>query len=489
MSTGLRPYQEAAVAYALARIAPEKGIFYGLEMGLGKTLCAIETVTRLDAFPCLWLTRSGLKINTAREVVKWAPGRSAAILGGLTPCMSAETLRAQDVTIANHEIVPERPKGGGWLPVLAEVGYKSLVVDECHDLKDKSSKRSQAAKQLATGKAPRRRKATHPPIPYRIGLSGTPVMNGRASELIAVLDILGQLDDMGGFKTFVERYCFARRTRFGLDLTAAHVDRAVVEARLAELNDRMRRRFYYRVEKKDVLTELPDKTYVPLYMPLSNQAAYDAAEEEYLAQMRTLETQPWRAFTDPDLRSAHATRTTRLRKIVGSGKCDACAAWIEEFLDTGRKLVVFNWHRETGAWLQRRFADASAGLIDSGTPLAERDRIVQRLRTDPARRVVFGNVQAMGVGIDGLQDAASDALMVELPWRPGDVEQAADRLHRIGQANPVFVYLALADGTFDDEMTGTLVSKRARMDLTTTGVDQESSFVRVLSYLWEKAHR
>lgn len=483
IATALRPYQEDGIAYALRHLEPGKGVIYGLEMGLGKTAMAIETVKRLGAFPCLWITRSRLKSTTAHEIDRWGDvSSSRVILSGRQPTATAEDLRRVCFTIVNHDIIPEgkRNDTGGWFPVLAEVGYQSLVIDEAHDLKSQDSARSKAAKRLATGKAPRKRGAAHAPIPYRLALTGTPDINGRPSELIPLLDILGRLDDFGGLYVYGSRYCALKRTRWGLDLSGA--------TNLDDLNLELRRRCYFRVEKKDVLTDLPPKTYVPLYMELSNRQAYDQLEAEYVAELRRLKEKPWLRFTDPALRAAHATRTTRLRKVVGSGKCETCAEWIEDFLLTGRKLIVFLWHREIGAWLQRRFAHASCGLIDGGTTLKEQERIVWRFNATPVP-LVFGNIQAMGTGINGLQDAASDVLMVELPWRPADIEQAVDRAHRIGQINPVFAYLALADGTFDDEMTGTLVEKRGRMDLTTTGRDQESSFVRVLEHLWEKAHR
>ena len=85
------------------------------------------------------------------------------------------------------------------------------------------------------------------------------------------------------------------------------------------------------------------------------------------------------------------------------------------------------------------------------------------------------NIAAGGVGIT--LTAASDVAFVELPWRPGDVDQAEDRCHRIGQHDSVTAWYLLAEDTMDEDMAELLDEKRAVVEATIDGREAASTSI------------
>lgn len=123
-----------------------------------------------------------------------------------------------------------------------------------------------------------------------------------------------------------------------------------------------------------------------------------------------------------------------------------------------KKLIIFAVHTSTCEAVAEKYGDLCAGIIYGGTSQAKRQEIVDAFQNDPEKRIIVGNVQAMGVGLT--LTAASDVLFLESPWRPSDIDQAEDRANRIGQIEPVTCYHMIAPGTIDDEIRDLIESKR-----------------------------
>jgi SWI/SNF-related matrix-associated actin-dependent regulator 1 of chromatin subfamily A len=68
---------------------------------------------------------------------------------------------------------------------------------------------------------------------------------------------------------------------------------------------------------------------------------------------------------------------------------------------------------------------------------------------NPACRLFIANIQAGGIGIDGLQQVASDVAFVEFAHTPLLHNQAEDRLCRMGQKDSVTSYYFVAPNTID----------------------------------------
>jgi hypothetical protein len=337
-----------------------------------------------------------------------------------------------------------------------------VLVSNCKNYK---AARTEAAKDLAKK------------VPIRLALTGTPVLN-RPQELLSQLQIIGRLEEMGGFWEFAKRYCCAQKTRFGWDFSgAAHLD---------ELNEKLRSSCYIRRTKEEVLSELPPKTRTIVPVELTNRREYDRAqadvvswlgqqaakEDAFLASVADLLPEEQRRAISDHRMSAEETaaraeqlvRIEALKQLAARGKMEAVKEWVESLLETGEKLVIFAHHQVVVEELAQAF---NAPSITGQTPVEARQAAVDRFQTDPNCRVIVCNIKAGGVGLT--LTAASNVAFIELEWTPAAHDQAEDRCHRIGQTDSVMAWYLLGQATIDEEIMSLIETKRQVVDAATEG--------------------
>lgn len=432
----LLPFQRAGVAYALRA----KRTFIADEMGLGKTVQAIATLHASESFPALIVCPASLKMNWQREVKKWLPNRSVEILTGTT----SRTTTA-DVRIINYDILH------AWAESFIDL--KGLVLDESHYIKNATTRRAKAAIELSD------RVDAEGTV---LCLSGTPVLNN-ATELIPQLRVINRLKDFGGVKEFRRRYGYG--------------------ANLTELNRKLRSTCYVRRRKSEVLTELPPKRWSDIVVEgdATVMKEYREAEQNLVAYLavKAREFALAEGATDMQAREAawqaqmraqaaeHLVAVTNLKKLAARAKMKAAEEWINDFLESGKKLVAFGWHRATVDMVADQFAHGVK--VQGGMDDAARQASVDAFQTDEEQKVISCSIKAAGVGLT--LTAASDVLFLEQGWTPADMEQAADRCHRIGQTDSVTAWTLLCADTIDEYISELIANKRALVDAATEGGD------------------
>lgn len=444
----LRPFQRAGVEYALTN----RRVFIADEMGLGKTVQALATIEAAGAYPALVVCPASLKYNWAREAERWL-ARTVEVLNG-----NGSETRAE-IVICNYDIVKKH------LESLKARGFRAVVLDESHYVKNYRAQRTEACREVMKG------------VPYRLCLTGTPVLN-RPQELLSQLGILGRLDDFGGFWEFARRYCDARKTRWGWDLSGA--------SNLEELNLKLRATCFIRREKKEVLRELPSKQRVVIPVEIDNRDEYGRAlndlsswvrekvrkDEEFLKTLEGLSDVERRkailervnSAVERAYRAEQLVRVEALKQVVVKGKMAAVKEWVSDFLETGEKLVLFAQHKEVVEELSREYGALKVlGDMDSKA----RQATVDRFQNDPGSRLIVLNMQAGGVGLT--LTAASNVAFIELGWTPGVHDQAEDRCHRIGQEGSVTAWYLLGRETIDEDIYDLIEQKRAVVESVTEG--------------------
>lgn len=508
----LFPFQRAGVRF----LGRHKKVILGDQMGLGKTPMAIAAIVDNDAWPALVIVPASLKLNWKREFQRWVdlsvgtnnvkPGYEH--LGNLIIQVAEGTktiglMEPLDVLIINYDILE------AWQTLLEEVSWGAIVCDEAHYLKTPKAKRTKAVKHIVKQVRP----------DYLFLLTGTPFLS-RPIEGWSLIDLIGHgTSTFGGWGQYTEMYCDKKVTRFGIDVSGA--------SNVAQLNATLRSSgAYIRRKKEDVLKELPPRRWatVPLEMAPVAAREYQKAEMDlkgYLAQERSLERereQAWEreaelafAATDPAApigpwvdayidaqrreyrkseearlaQSEHLVRFEALKQLAYKGKKAAVFGWIDTFLESGQKLIVFANHREVVLEIAAKY---NAPTIMGGMKPEEVEAGKNRFQNDPGVRVIVCNIRAGGVG--HTLTAASDVAFVELGWTPADMDQALDRAHRIGQTESVTGWVLAAqlpDGspTIDGEVASILERKRAIVERASDG----DGVVEQLSVIDELARR
>ena len=111
--------------------------------------------------------------------------------------------------------------------------------------------------------------------------------------------------------------------------------------------------------------------------------------------------------------------------------------------------------------------------LDGSVPQKNRQALVSRFQEDPRCRL-FITTNAGSTGLN-LQ-AANTVINVDLPWNPAVLEQRIGRAHRMGQQQPVQVYVLVTEGTIEENLLNTLSAKK---DLALAALDPESNVTQV----------
>lgn len=205
----------------------------------------------------------------------------------------------------------------------------------------------------------------------------------------------------------------------------------------------------HRVLKEDVLLDLPELTYTPLYYDL---------DPKHLKLYQQLADEQMAKFSDGT--KLDLTNASALFQALQQIPCSAehfsggtVRSTVLDLVDTvldelaGKKLVIFCHYRMTTARLLDHLKDYNAVALFGGTAAGQRQANIDRFVRDKDCRVIILQHKSGGAGIDELQNVCSDVLMVELPYRAADLRQAVARVHRDGQRNAVNVRLAIAQRT------------------------------------------
>jgi len=439
----LYPFQEESVAFIEAR---NGRALLGDEMGLGKTIQALAWLwLHPEKRPAVVVCPAHLKLNWAREARELFPNpESIQVLSGGE---AGQSLHGK-VIVINYDILHR-----GWIERLLEINPQVLVVDEAHYCKSSKALRTKATKKLA------RR------IPHVIALTGTPIVSRPIEGFNIVRMVEPKL--FTSFWNFAHRYCNAKLTPFGWDLSGASNE--------AELNEILST-IMIRRRKQDVLRELPDKTYSYVPIEIGNRTEYQEAEESFISYV-------WKTkgpSAAMKARSAeYLTRIEMLKQLAAAGKMPQAIDWIKAFLESNGKLVVFAVHKAAIEAIYKAF-ESVAVRVDGSTPTAAREEAVIRFQNDDRVRLFVGNIQAAGTGIT--LTAASSVAFVELPWTSGELSQAEDRCHRIGQKSAVNVYYLLANDTIEERIAQLLDKKRTILSRILDGeeVDEDALLMELI---------
>lgn len=400
------------------------------EQGLGKTIEAIGIWSEIEPKYTLVICPAAVKYNWQREFELWG-------LGAPRPYVQqgrkGYPLNRPPIVIVNYDVLDALHEE------LSDKPWDMVVIDEGHYLKNSKAKRTKAALGYRT----------QPGIvkgaKNTVILTGTPIPN-RPIEFWPILVRLAP-DVITPFTKYFDygrRFCNAYQGPFGWDMTGSSNEE--------ELNRRLRSTIMIRRLKADVLTDLPDKTYQIISLDVDAKTQKLVKRELDLTDMDEL-----RKTGKP--KGMQVGEMAELRQKLALAKLTQSVTHIADLLDCGvQKIVVFCHHRAVIDGLMNAFSDYMPVKLDGSLSNVEKQRAVDLFQNNKDCRVFVGQMQASGVGIT--LTAASNVVFVETSWVSGDIAQAVDRCHRIGQKNSVLAQFLVIRGSLEEYMLRTVVDKQ-----------------------------
>jgi superfamily II DNA or RNA helicase len=464
--SGLRlmPHQARVVA---AAAAGHRTFLLADEPGLGKTAQALLAAESTHAYPLLVVVPNVVKANWAHEVTLWTPQRKATVVHG-----NGETVDAfADVVIVNYEILDRHV---GWL---GDLGFRGMIVDEAHFIKNKSSQRSQHVLQLserinlrAHGKA------------LLMALTGTPLIND-IEDFRAIWEFLGWIDEKkprAALMDCLEETGLTPADRgFRTLARGCVIDQGIVRRR-----------------KVDVAADIPARRIADLPVELDDAEGRSirAAEQELARRLverydRALEARPVSHSGDGidlDLvrRIAVSERESTggagtgenvfsMMRRIGQAKAGLAADYAAQLARSVGKVVFFAKHVDVMDEAEDVFAKRGlryASIRGDQTPRV-RQKNIDAFVNDPDVAVVVCSLTAAGVGLN-LQ-VSSNVVLAELSWTDAEQTQAIDRVHRIGQDEPVTAWRIIAAHTLDTKIAQLVDSKAGLAARALDGSDED----------------
>ncbi len=430
----LYPYQKVGVKF----ISKNKNVLIADEMGLGKTIQLLAYLNINENIKkVLIVCPASLKLNWEREAKRWLvrPFNIIVYDGDLDGGLD---IKDDTILIINYEGVRK------YADLLKTVMWDLLVLDESHYIKNPKAQRT----KVITGYRDRQTgtiiKGLKDFAKQKVLLTGTPVLNNPA-EIYTQLKVLGH-PLAKSYKQFKETYIIF--DEWGSPVGGKHLE---------ELQRTLRETCMIRREKKEVLKELPDKTRQVITLPSTILSREELEEDRKYIEIVNqvwdenegkLKIRPGEGFPfDEIARIRHRTALKKVPYII---------EMIEDILENNEKVVVFAHHLDVIQQIQEAFPDISVKATGKEN-LEERDQAVRRFQEDEKIKVFIASIEAMGVGIT--LTSSSIVLFAEIEWRPGDLRQAEDRLHRIGQKGNVLAQYVLVDGSIDAYMMQKILAK------------------------------
>jgi len=434
------------------------------EPGLGKTAQALMAANVAHAFPLLVVVPNVVKTNWAREVQRWIPQRSSTVVHG-----DGEDLDAfADVVIVNYEILDRHV---GWL---GRFGFKGMVVDEAHFIKNATSQRSRHVQSLAQSI-----RVLHPKA-LMMALTGTPLIN-QIEDFRMIWKFLGWIDDKKPLGRLMAALEETGLTPADPGFFAAARE-CVIEMGIV------------RRKKVDVAADIPARRIADIPVELDDEAARSirASEEALIGRLveryrrvvAAREVPP--VGIDHDLirlvasaeleeskQASGGDNVFTMVRRIGTAKAVLAADYTAQLARNVGKVVFFAKHIDVMDAAEAHFAAAGLRAVSirgDQTPKA-RQEAIDGFTNDPDVSVIVCSLSAAGVGIN-LQ-AASNVVLAELSWTSAEQTQAIDRVHRIGQELPVTAWRILAAQTIDARIADLIDSKAGLAARALDGSDEQ----------------
>lgn len=460
----LRYYQKTGYKWLKTLDRYHFGGILADDMGLGKTVQMLSVVVdyvensedKGKKRASMVVSPSSLTLNWQNEAEKFTSNlKTLVIKGSLAERQELiKQIDNYDLVITSYDLLKRDVE----LYKKANYQFRFIIADEAQYLKNSHTQNAKSIKQIKSD--------------TRYALTGTPIENSLA-ELWSIFDFI-----MPGYLLSYKKF----KSIYEMPIVRDHSENAMEKLKM------LIEPFVLRRNKKEVLTELPEKTVTVL-----NNEMGEEQKNIYLNYM----AQAKQEIADQiDLQGYEKSRMqilaalTRLRQICchpslfikdykeGSSKLEQCIEIIEEAIKGNHKILIFSGYTSMFEIMEKELKKRNISYfkLTGSTKVDERVKLVDEFNNNPSVKIFLISLKAGGTG---LNLTGADMVIHYDPWWNISTEnQATDRAHRIGQKNKVQVYKLITKNTIEEKIYE-LQQKKAR--LAENMLDTKTSFINKLS--------
>ena len=444
----LRPYQYEGYTYLCRMAGCRIGCCLADDMGLGKTIQLLALLLRnAENGASLIVAPASVCRNWEAEAHRFTPSLNVIVLGNKDRKKIIQSAKSGDIVVVSYGLVLSE------MATFSSREWNIAVLDEAQSIKNHTAKRSFAVKSLRAN--------------IRIAATGTPIEN-RLPELWSIFDFLNP-GLLGTESEFENKFC------------SSDADLASLKKLVSPLI--MRRM------KKDVLDDLPEKQEITIEveLPSDERALYEAMRRNAVDELRSKK----------DNRISILAQLTKLRRVCchpslinpelefAGAKLQRIMELVRELYSGGHRALIFSQYVDFLGLLRKELEreDLTYQYLDGSTPSDERLRLVDAFQHGSGDFFLI-SLKAGGVGLN--LTAANYVILADPWWNPAVEDQAADRVYRIGQKNPVTVYRMVTMGTVEEKVIAMHKQKRFLAEDVLSGAGQTAITSEELLHLFDE---
>ncbi|CAM4445924.1 MAG: RNA polymerase-associated protein RapA [Legionellaceae bacterium] len=440
----LRPYQQEGLNWL--QFLREFGLCGILadDMGLGKTVQALahillEKQSGRMVLPTLVIAPTSLMMNWFMEAKRFAPDLNVLILHGINRKPFFDTLNQYDLILTTYPLLV-RDK-----TMLLAQEYHLLILDEAQIIKNPKAKSAQIVQLISAN--------------HRLCLTGTPMEN-HLGELWSIFHFL-----MPGFLGKQEQ--FKKVYRNPIEKQGDSERRNILIKRIGP--------FLLRRTKQGVINELPSKSEIIRIVELES-----AQRDLYDSIRAALHTKISQAIESKGLVSSQIVILDALLKLrqtccdprllklssakrfnAGSAKLELLMDMLPNLIEEGRRILLFSQFTEMLSLIEQALHEKNIPYVILTGKTKDRTSVIEKFQQGHVPLFLI----SLKAGGTGLNLTSADTVIHYDPWwNPAVEAQATDRVYRIGQDKPVFVYKLLTADTVEEKILALQEKKRALIE-------------------------
>lgn len=457
----LRYYQKTGFKWLKVLDSYKFGGILADDMGLGKTIQLLAVIidyiqNEENPKTSIVVCPSSLSLNWQNEAVKFARNLKTLVIHGtaLERQRQIENIEEYDLIITSYDLLKRD------IEIYKNKNYtfKYIIADEAQYLKNSNTQNAKSIKEIKAE--------------TRYALTGTPIENS-LSELWSIFDFI-----MPGYLFTYKKF----KNAFEVPIAKENNSYAMEKLKM------LIQPFVLRRTKKEVLTELPEKTVTVL-----NSQMKDEQEQiyiKYLAQIKqeVADLVNEKGFEKNQIKILAGL--TRLRQICchpslflsnyegESSKLEQCMEIVEEGVQSGHKMLLFSVYTSMFEIIEKELQKRNIKYfkLTGSTKVEERIDLVDEFNQNPEIKVFLVSLKAGGTGLNLI--GADMVIHYDPWWNVSSENQATDRAYRIGQKNNVQVYKLITKNSIEEKI---YELQQKKTELIDNVLDTQATFINKLS--------